>query len=254
MTDKYPAPEALERLAATTRRVADLIERTCPIEGGGNPGSLPGRGVGLAGWPRMGTLLKRLERDASPERFDYHPREIVLAYSAIRDIARGLQWWFWFHETLDQPAPHLGRGVKLTRGEPLPVGIVESLRLAADELALPTRPASEPETPTRPAGKRSTARGDARLKIVAALTKHHQYAAGSLLNQEPASVAALATRAGVSKSTASGFFTAEFNGHAAYQRACRDNDKLITSLKLLNNEFSPSLLYGSDPDRTPEGD
>jgi len=118
---------------------------------------------------------------------------------------------------------------------------------------------SEPATAitcTQPAGKskRSTARGDARLKIIAALTKHHRYAQGSLLNQEPMGVVELERVAGVSRSTASGFFTAEFKGHAAYKRTCRDKGRLIAALKLLNGEFSPSLLYGSDPEGTPEDD
>ncbi|MFW6106837.1 MAG: hypothetical protein ACOC8H_01615 [bacterium] len=110
--------------------------------------------------------------------------------------------------------------------------------------------------PSPPAGKarRSTARGDTRVKIIAALTKHHRYAAGSLLKQEPASVVGLEGRAEVARSTVSRFFTAEFGSHAAYSRACGDKGKLIAALRMLNNEFAPSLLYGSDPDRTPEDD
>jgi len=69
----FPPSERLQSLAATARRVADLVDDTCPIAGGGKPGSLPGRGVGLSGWPRAGALVKRLEHDANPERFDYHP-------------------------------------------------------------------------------------------------------------------------------------------------------------------------------------
>ena len=54
-----------------------------------------------------------------------------------------------------------------------------------------TRPLPQPVPPaagTPPApkkGKRSTRRGEAAIKLIAALTKHHKYAKGSCLNLEP---------------------------------------------------------------------
>lgn len=76
-------------------------------------------------------------------------------------------------------------------------------------------PRAEPATapPDRPASgcaasgrgersKRSTERGEGHAKLVGPLTKHHQYAAGGCLNQEPIGCNAPATRAGVIKATA----------------------------------------------------
>ena len=79
----------------------------------------------------------------------------------------------------------------------------------------------------------------------AALTKHHQYADGGCLNQEPIGNNELAKAAGVSASTASAFFDEKFQGHANYKVMCRDVDKLTAALKLLNDEFAPFHLLGN---------
>jgi|GEM_PF-1604648 hypothetical protein len=96
-------------------------------------------------------------------------------------------------------------------------------------------------------GKRSTKRGDGREKLISALTKHHKYADGSCLNQEPIGNNELAKLANVSKSTASEFFRKAFGGTEKYRAACSKLDLLIPALKLLNNEFSPHLLFGDNP-------
>jgi hypothetical protein len=101
-----------------------------------------------------------------------------------------------------------------------------------------------------PAGrtpKRSTERGEGRVKLIAALTKHHQYADGGCLNLAPIGNNELATAAGVSPSTASAFFNDKFQGHAKYKALCRDSGQLLVALKLLNNEFAPHDLYGRRP-------
>lgn len=102
--------------------------------------------------------------------------------------------------------------------------------------------------------KRSTAKGDAKAKIVGALTHHHNYADGGCLNCEPISVTALAAIAGVAKSSVSKFLNDEFGGrekkggHAKYKNACSDSGRLAVALKLLNGEFAPhELLYGPNP-------
>jgi hypothetical protein len=109
-----------------------------------------------------------------------------------------------------------------------------------------------------PARKRSTERGEGRAKLIAALTKHHQYADGGCLNLEPIGNNELAKAAGVWPSTASAFFNEKFQGHAKYKALCRDSGQLVIALKLLNNEFSPHDLYGRRPavedDRDDEGD
>ena len=95
--------------------------------------------------------------------------------------------------------------------------------------------------------KRSTVRGEGRDKLISALTKHHKYADGSCLNLEPVGNNKLAQLVKVSPSTASAFFKQEFGGHVKYRAMCTDESRLITALKLLNQEFSPDLLYGAVP-------
>ena len=95
--------------------------------------------------------------------------------------------------------------------------------------------------------KRSTQKGDARAKLVAALTKWHNYADGGCLNQEPIGVNQLARAADVASSTASTFFDKEFKGHDKYTALCRDASGLVAALKLLNGEFAPHDLYGGRP-------
>ncbi len=92
--------------------------------------------------------------------------------------------------------------------------------------------------------KRNTAQGDAKAKLIAALTKHHQYADGGCLNLEPIGNNKLAKMAGVSASTASAFFNEKFEGYAKYKAICRNAGKLATYLKLLNDEFAPYHLLG----------
>jgi hypothetical protein len=104
-----------------------------------------------------------------------------------------------------------------------------------------------PTVATQPAPKRSTERGEGRAKLIAALTKHHQYADGGCLNLEPISNNQLARLAGVAKRTASAFFKKEFDGHSKYRAGCADARRLGAALRLLNGEFAPHLLYGSNP-------
>jgi hypothetical protein len=100
--------------------------------------------------------------------------------------------------------------------------------------------------------KRSSERGEARAKIIAALNKHHQYADGGCLNLEPIGNNELARLAEVDKSTTSAFFSREFNrgekeGYRRYRLICRDPSRLAFSLKALNGEFSPHHFYGRLP-------
>jgi len=131
-------------------------------------------------------------------------------------------------------------------------------------VASPVDPAAAnpPQTTTEPPGgttasgtgkhKRSTGKGEARVKLIAALTKYHQYADGGCLNLEPIGNNELARLADVSKSRTSEFFCNEFNkgnkgGRAKYRVICRDAGRLADSLKALNGEFSPHDLYGRRP-------
>ncbi|OHB70150.1 MAG: hypothetical protein A2V70_14820 [Planctomycetes bacterium RBG_13_63_9] len=116
---------------------------------------------------------------------------------------------------------------------------------------------SQPDTSTEPdsthpparKSKRSTESGEARIKLIAALTKHHGYADGSSLNLEPIGNNELARLAEVAKRTASAFFKKEFHGHAKYKALCRDSPRLAAALKALNGEFQPHEFYDA---RTPD--
>jgi hypothetical protein len=92
--------------------------------------------------------------------------------------------------------------------------------------------------------KKSHTRGEGREKLIAALTKHHQYANGGCLNLTPIGNNELARMADVAVSTASAFFEKELGGYTKYRVLCRDAGSLAVALKLLNNEFSPRHLLG----------
>lgn len=108
-----------------------------------------------------------------------------------------------------------------------------------------TEPDSKATAPTK--AKRSTVKGEARVKLIAALTKHHEYANGSCLKLDPIGSNELARSAGVVDSSASKFFKQEFKGHEKYRAICRCPRRLADSLKALNDEFSPHDLYGRRP-------
>jgi hypothetical protein len=105
-----------------------------------------------------------------------------------------------------------------------------------------------PVAPMKSPTKRSTERGEARVKLIAALTAHHRYADGGCLNQEPIGNNQLARAARVSPSSASTFFIDKFQGHTNYKTLCRDAGHLTAALKLLNDEFAPYHLLGAESD------
>jgi hypothetical protein len=102
--------------------------------------------------------------------------------------------------------------------------------------------------------KRSTEKGEARTKIIAALTQHHHYdPGGHCENLEPIGVNELARQAQVAPASVSAFFDKEFggsdhkNGHRNYKVVCRNVGRLLDSLRVLNGDFSPDDLYGRQP-------
>jgi hypothetical protein len=116
----------------------------------------------------------------------------------------------------------------------------------------PREPSPSVQRPTK--AKRSTQKGDAKIKLIAALTKHHKYADGGCLNHEPIGNNDLAKAAAVSGSTASEFLKEHFGGRPQYLTACQDKAKLLVSLKLLNQEFSPRHLLSGEPTHKPDLD
>jgi hypothetical protein len=106
-------------------------------------------------------------------------------------------------------------------------------------------PASRPKTP-----KRSTERGEARRKIIAALSAHHHYSDGGSLHLGPIGNNELAREAAVSNSTVSGFIKRVFGGRSQYRAVCKDAALLLKYLKEMNGDFPAHLLFG----RTPPGE
>jgi hypothetical protein len=108
--------------------------------------------------------------------------------------------------------------------------------------------------------KRSTTKGEARVKTIAMFTAHHDYANGRCGNTAPIGVNELARKAQIAASSATTFFNKEFgrekesgssektDGHLLYKNTCRRSpSELVTALKRLNNEYSPDPTYGSTP-------
>lgn len=99
--------------------------------------------------------------------------------------------------------------------------------------------------------KRSTESGEARAKIVAALTAHHKYGNGSCGNFGPIGVNELARLAEVSSGSVSQFFQKHFaepdakagEGLTRYKAACRERAKLCDALELLNGDKPPWALW-----------
>jgi hypothetical protein len=124
--------------------------------------------------------------------------------------------------------------------------VAEVARLLAGDP--PCSGAEAPEAPARVTGrKRSTAPGEARDKLIAALTKHHRYNDGSCLNQEPVANNELARQVGVAAGSASAFFKKTFGGWSKYRAACRDAATLAFYLKVLRGEFTPDKTFGRKP-------
>jgi len=121
--------------------------------------------------------------------------------------------------------------------------------VAAINSASKARNASAPPAPAndqgKPRKKLSTQPGEARAKLVAALTKHHRYADGGALHLEPVGNNELARLAGVHPSTASDFFKEKFEGHGKYKKLCQDAAELAFALKILNGEVAPHHLFGN---------
>ena len=167
-------------------------------------------------------------RDAGPELFlEYVCSHPIRGRVVIRTLGN------------EGPAPGAAKADDVT-GD-----IVKELEGIKQAVLLLAREAPAPAVAPDPAPKKSTERGDARAKLIAALTKHHQYADGSCLNLEPIGNNELAKAADVSASTASAFFNDKFQGHTKYTALCRDAGKLAAALKLLNDEFAPYHLLGA---------
>jgi hypothetical protein len=93
--------------------------------------------------------------------------------------------------------------------------------------------------------KRSTEKCETqtKTKIVSFLVTHHQYYNGSCGNFVPVGVRELERKAVVSRGSVSKFFKAQFGSHKKYKLACCDRGKLGHSLRILNGDLTPSILF-----------
>lgn len=112
----------------------------------------------------------------------------------------------------------------------------------------------EPKPAVKP--KSSTVPGEARAKIVAGLSHHHQFDGESCLNCDPIQVNRFAKEIGVGRSTLSEFLGKEFgvdgkDGYQKYQVFCRDSGSLNLAMKILLGELRPGILHNSlnEPDQ-----
>lgn len=136
------------------------------------------------------------------------------------------------------------------------IGIISAntatrLLILADSLGVKKK-RSNSVTPRREkqvvTSKRSTVKGEARAKIVAALLTHHEWKSGHPGKTTPVGNNELAELAGVDKGTVSRFFDREFgdfnnkNGYSKYRIHCQHKDGLINCLKILSGDIRPSIL------------
>ncbi len=175
----------------------------------------------------------------------------------------------------EQSLPDHAKPVSLTLQRELSLGtivglaerlspLVDSLRNAAEEMWLNSSSAgandriqSEVETNSISGSrsgfggkksKRSTSAGEARAKVIAAFTKHHDYYGGRCWNYDPIGCTALARAADVAKSTATGWFKEKFGGHFEYAAMCRRNKgKVDVIVKAANGDFSAHDYTGMVP-------
>jgi hypothetical protein len=116
----------------------------------------------------------------------------------------------------------------------------ESLSDIRVDLGVESSAANASENTKGAIAKRSTGKGEARVKLIAALTKHHEYEDGSCLITDFVGSNDLADLAGVSKGSAHNFFKWAFGGHKKYKVYCRDVASLSFQLKRIRDELSPA--------------
>jgi hypothetical protein len=203
---------------------------------------------------KAGARMDRIKRAVADFLFFRIPERLLPI--SVRELAQKLHSQLGCSEDEVKAAISALAGKHLLWLENDTVNSVPALRVWFDErqVSEPMAADHDPATPVESTRrKRSTRRGDAQAKIIAALTKHHQFEDGGCLNTEPIGVNELARQAQVAPSTVSRFFDKEFGGsqrqegHAKYAIVCRDAGRLADSLKVLRGEFSPHDLYGRRP-------
>lgn len=134
----------------------------------------------------------------------------------------------------------------LLRRSPNPLEQLKDAEVALKRERLHVGGENERKTKTV-SGKRSTEKGEARVKLVAGLTKHHKYDQGGCLNFEPIGCNKLARQTKVVQATASAFFKEVFGSHLGYKLACANESALIAKLLVLNSDYAAMNTFGHTP-------
>lgn len=88
--------------------------------------------------------------------------------------------------------------------------------------------------------KKSSSKGEAQMKLIAALLLHHGYSDGHCKNSEPIGSNALCRDAKVSPGNGTAFFKAHFGGIKKYQTLCFNNTaSLVHKLKVMEGGYQP---------------
>lgn len=140
-------------------------------------------------------------------------------------------------------------------GEPLPGSLPDASEASADAIlrylcGAPTGQAGGGQGQTKVKSKKGTVPNEAREKIIAALTLHHDFDGDSCMNMDFATGADLAREAGVHRGTVTRFFKTEFDGgYEAYRGICTrgNTGRLIAALQKLRDEELSRLGFGDEP-------
>jgi hypothetical protein len=130
----------------------------------------------------------------------------------------------------------------------------QQLARLEQEFALLTRFMGRAEQPAegthskQTRAKRSTEKGEALAKIIAALTAYHEYDSGHVGNWAPVGLRHLKRLSDTSNGSVSDFFNSEFSGHKEYKIMChRDRTGLERKLRGFNGDWQDDILYGATP-------
>ena len=187
------------------------------------------------------TKVAKAHRDVAPEILP--PSDVRLAVEQIFRLKEGASTQCTTYDDLARYL-HARAGALIeiakkgwaaaTQGGNIPKDPFPVAKPAAEAIVTPSETTSTVQA--RDSALRRTSANDL---LIAALTKHHDYDSGSCMNWVPVGNNELSRLAGVSNKTASEFFKQQFGGHAQYKIQCGTPQRLIASLKTLNNEFSP---------------
>lgn len=183
-----------------------------------------------------------------------HPSLAPQAHAAVLELAntiRSLETFTGAYGEWDAVAPSLVKAIQdasvFSRGV---ASTASSPTFTPEASSTPDDPglqSAERAAPKSVREKRSTEKGEAEAKLIAALAAHHQYSDGSCLNLQPVRNNALARLAGVDQGSATRFFKKHFQGRQKYARICQDPASLSRILGSFVGDMPAWKLFGRAP-------